>query len=62
MPFPEFLAIPGASRATPTGDVVDVETGRVHSFIPPRLLPWFSWADDVQEEERREEAKKKHER
>ena len=59
-PFPEFRAIPGALRATPAADVVDVETGRVHSFVPPppRLLPWFSWADDVEEEE----AKKEHER
>ena len=53
-PFPEFRAPPGASRATPTGEVVDVETGIVRSFVPPRLLPRISWADEVEKEERRE--------
>ena len=61
-PFPEFRAILGASRATPAGAVVDVETGKAHSIVPPRLLSWFSWADDIEKEERREEAKKEHER
>ena len=52
-PFPEFRTLPGASRATPTGEVVDVETGIVRSFVPPRLLPRISWADEVEKEERR---------
>ena len=62
-PFPEFRALPGASRPTPTGKVVDVETGKVHSFIPPRLLPQLVWADEVEEEERRvEEAREREPR
>ena len=52
-----FPGVSGDSRG-----VAYVETGKVHSFVPPRLLPWFSWADDVEEEERREEAKREHER
>ena len=52
--FAEFRAIPGASYATPTGEVVAVKTGRVCSFVPTRLLPRISWANEIEEEERRE--------
>ena len=37
----------------------DREVPLLHSS---RLLSWFSWADVVEEEERREEAKKEYER
>ena len=32
-----------------------METGKVRSFISPRLLPRLVWADEVEEEERRVE-------
>ena len=38
-----------------------METGKVRSFIPPRLLPRLVWADEVEEEERRVEEAREHE-
>ena len=51
-PFLEFRAVPGAMRATPTGDIVKVESGKIVSpvTIRPRCRP--SWAEEVEEEER----------
>ena len=53
-PYPEFRELPEAARVTPTGEIVDLGTGRVRAFMPPRLLPRLTWAEEVEREEAEE--------
>ena len=54
-PYPEFHEPPKSERATPTGEIVEIGTGRVRPFVPPRLLPRPLWADSVESEGEKED-------
>ena len=53
-PYPEFHELPESERVTPTGEIVEIGTGRVRPFVPPRLLLHPLWADSVESEEEKE--------
>ena len=57
-PFPEFRPVPGAMRATPTGEVVDVESRELASPMTLRPRRRLSWAEEVEQAEEVERVEK----